>query len=213
MLACIMYWLGLTAPRTLVLHATAVCARWRRVLKDVSCRLRLSFRFASRRRVGAMQSGCVRDMSVLATEYNLLSDRSLGAMLDRFGGVEGLLLFGCSRLTDSGLALIATQCPRLTWLSLATCGKRITDKGLRVLASACRELSFLDVSKLTEISFGGLQHVGEACPKLRIVAAADMPVASRRVLSGLLPRRVRVVTKHNEVLALRRHYMSLLVAV
>eukprot|EP00035_Acanthoeca_spectabilis_P028384 m.470441 g.470441 ORF g.470441 m.470441 type:complete len:257 (-) comp29784_c0_seq1:92-862(-) len=202
-------WVGALDSRTMILYLGGVCKQWQAVLRHPACRVRLSFRFGVRRRSGGlMQTRHLNDMSVLVTEYNALHDSALVMMLRRFGGVEGLMLFGCNQLTDAGLRAVADTCPNLEWLCLASCGRKITDVGLNTVASACSRIRFLDVTKLSEISFEGLAIVCDKCPHLRLLAAVGATPGQRGALRTLLPTRVHLLTQHRQTLTLRQTYLE-----
>jgi hypothetical protein len=191
--------------RTLVLHCPAVCRRWRDVLQSRGCRVKLNFRFAMRERADPHGGDGEVDTSVLATEHNVLTDAALGAMLGRFGGVDGLMLFGCNRLSDAGVAVLSAACPGLVWLCLASCGKGVTDVGLEAVSRGCPRLAFLDITKLTALSFDALEAVVRGCRGLKTLGAVGVP--AKREVKRLLGPTTRLVTANSDLLHMRTVYL------
>lgn len=60
-------------------------------------------------------------------------------------GLQKLVLNGCPRLTDRGLAIVARTCPQLSRLEIQHC-VNITNGGLMDLVTKCRMLDHLDVT-------------------------------------------------------------------
>ena len=60
-------------------------------------------------------------------------------------GLDKLVLNGCSRLTDRGLAMVARTCPQLSRLEIQHC-VNITNGGLMDLVTKCQMLDHLDVT-------------------------------------------------------------------
>ena len=60
-------------------------------------------------------------------------------------GLEKLVLNGCERLTDRGLAIVARTCPNLSRLEIQHC-VNITSGGLMDLVTKCQMLDHLDVT-------------------------------------------------------------------
>ena len=90
---------------------------------------------------------------VLFTGETLDADRALKMvfqLLTRNGvtvsaTVENIILSGCSRLTDRGLAIVARRCPALKHLNIQHCSN-VTNGGLLDLTSRCSTLNHLDVT-------------------------------------------------------------------
>lgn len=66
-------------------------------------------------------------------------------------GLEKLVLNGCERLTDRGLAIVARTCPNLSRLEIQHC-VNITSGGLMDLVTKCQMLDHLDVTGCHMIS-------------------------------------------------------------
>ena len=60
-------------------------------------------------------------------------------------GLDKLVLNGCSRLTDRGLAMVARTCPQMSRLEIQHC-VNITNGGLMDLVTKCQMLDHLDVT-------------------------------------------------------------------
>ena len=83
----------------------------------------------------------------LKTIFRLLSRNPAGRP-----GLSKLVLNGCTRLTDRGLAIVARTCPNLSRLEIQHC-VNITSGGLMDLVTKCQMLDHLDVTGKTQISF------------------------------------------------------------
>ena len=79
----------------------------------------------------------------LKTIIRLLS-RNAGLPNKQYSLVS-LVLNGCQRLTDRGLAIVARRCPHLTKLEIQYC-INITNGGLMDLMTKCPLLDQLDVT-------------------------------------------------------------------
>lgn len=79
----------------------------------------------------------------LKTIFRLLSRNS--AATHKHHGLEKLVLNGCCRLTDRGLAIVARTCPNLGRLEIQHC-VNITSGGLMDLVTKCQMLDHLDVT-------------------------------------------------------------------
>merc|ERR1712223_1831506 len=66
-------------------------------------------------------------------------------------GLDKLVLNGCSRLTDRGLAMVTRTCPQLSRLEIQHC-VNITNGGLMDLVTKCQMLDHLDVTGCHMIS-------------------------------------------------------------
>ena len=75
----------------------------------------------------------------LKTIFRLLNRNGIKHSLDK------LVLNGCSRLTDRGLAMVARTCPQLSRLEIQHC-LNITNGGLMDLVTKCQLLDHLDVT-------------------------------------------------------------------
>ena len=92
---------------------------------------------------------------VLEGGYHLDTDLALKTiirLLSRNAGLpnkqhslNSLILNGCQRLTDRGLAIVARRCPHLTKLEIQYC-TNITNGGLMDLVTKCPLLDHLDVT-------------------------------------------------------------------
>ena len=76
----------------------------------------------------------------LKTIFRLLSRNPAGKH-----GLSKLVLNGCARLTDRGLAIVARTCPNLSRLEIQHC-VNITSGGLMDLVTKCQMLDHLDVT-------------------------------------------------------------------
>ena len=76
----------------------------------------------------------------LKTIFRLLSRNPAGKH-----GLSNLVLNGCARLTDRGLAIVARTCPNLSRLEIQHC-VNITSGGLMDLVTKCQMLDHLDVT-------------------------------------------------------------------
>ena len=76
----------------------------------------------------------------LKTIFRLLSRNPAGRP-----GLSKLVLNGCTRLTDRGLAIVARTCPNLSRLEIQHC-VNITSGGLMDLVTKCQMLDHLDVT-------------------------------------------------------------------
>lgn len=65
--------------------------------------------------------------------------------------VENIVLSGCSKLTDRGLAIVARRCPSLKMLHLQHC-INVTNGGLLDLTTRCASLNHLDVTGCPMVS-------------------------------------------------------------
>ena len=81
----------------------------------------------------------------LKTIVRLLSRNALTTVKQN---IQTLVLNGCQRLTDRGLAIVARTCPQLARLEIQNCAN-ITNGGLMDLVSKCVLLDHLDVSGKT----------------------------------------------------------------
>ena len=79
----------------------------------------------------------------LKTIIRLLS-RNAG-LPNKQHSLNSLILNGCQRLTDRGLAIVARRCPHLTKLEIQYCAN-ITNGGLMDLVTKCPMLDHLDVT-------------------------------------------------------------------
>ena len=79
----------------------------------------------------------------LKTIIRLLS-RNAG-LPNKQHSLNSLILNGCQRLTDRGLAIVARRCPHLTKLEIQYC-TNITNGGLMDLVTKCPMLDHLDVT-------------------------------------------------------------------
>lgn len=75
----------------------------------------------------------------LKTIFRLLSRNSVRH------GLKKLVLNGCVRLTDRGLAIVARTCPNLSRLEIQHC-VNITNGGLMDLVTKCSSIDHLDVT-------------------------------------------------------------------
>jgi hypothetical protein len=82
----------------------------------------------------------------LKTIIRLLSRNSVKHSLEK------LILTGCSRLTDRGLAIVARTCPNLFRLEIQHC-VNITNGGLMDLVTKCQMMDHLDVTGKNENPF------------------------------------------------------------
>jgi len=82
----------------------------------------------------------------LKTIFRLLSRNPAGRP-----GLSKLVLNGCARLTDRGLAIVARTCPNLSRLEIQHC-VNITSGGLMDLVTKCQMLDHLDVTGCHMIS-------------------------------------------------------------
>lgn len=65
--------------------------------------------------------------------------------------VEKITLNGCSRLTDTGISIIARRCPELRCLEIRGCGN-VTNAGVCELVSKCHNLEKLDITGCYQIT-------------------------------------------------------------
>ena len=82
----------------------------------------------------------------LKTVFRLLArNAASGGKQQLLPSLESIVLGGCERLTDRGLARIARRCPQLRHLELQHC-VNVTNGGLMDLVTKCTFLDHLDVS-------------------------------------------------------------------
>ena len=185
---------------TLMVSVPRVCRQWRNVCKSPLCRVKLSLRPWLR----SGQNPNQRADGGPATEYVPVTDASLARGLAGFGGVAGLMLFGCVRLTNTSLATIGRLCPKLDWLSLGACGKNLTE--LRHLADGCPALRWLEVTRLVDLAEADVAPLVR-CEQLRHLVwhGLSAKTAKDHILP-LLPRGC-VVVRTGDLLTLRWRYL------
>ena len=90
---------------------------------------------------------CSIDLSYLAINSVKAKDETLALMSKRniFKYVQELNLNSWSKLTNSGLEIIANHCVALQSINLSKCG-RITSKGVSLIATHCSKLTSINLS-------------------------------------------------------------------
>lgn len=123
-----------------------------------------------------------------------VTDSEIGLLAAKFGAhLHDLDMAGCRRVTDVGLAMLASRCLNMRMLNLSGCNN-ITDQGLRELSKHCNELQTLYIASCRKVTCQGLACLAEGCPKLQdlIFNARTWINHEPAILNDLLARSPRL---------------------
>jgi hypothetical protein len=120
----------------------------------------------------------------LALSHGSLSDASLQSVA-MCTHMEELALHGCSRITNSGLNLIATGCVYLRFISLSFCD-HVSDSGVISLALGCPRLVKVRLDRCRLLSNPSVRALCQYCPKLRHLSLQYCIKLSDNVFQHLL---------------------------
>ncbi|RYG70007.1 hypothetical protein EON64_01315 [archaeon] len=90
--------------------------------------------------------------------------------------LQSLKIRQCLLLTDLAICYIADSL-WLESLDISGCS-RITDSGIEVLAGACSGLQYLHMNKLKLVSITSLKYVEQSCKGLRLLQCRDCPLVN-----------------------------------
>jgi len=123
----------------------------------------ISFRLEMERVVDdAMDGDQVDPNAIIGTATDM-------QMLPLSKGVTSLKKFdvwGCSKITDVGIAKVAAGQPSLRALCIARC-TRVTDQGFLALLERCAAARAVDICGCTQITEASVTKIFGTCPKLR----------------------------------------------
>lgn len=123
-------------------------------------------------------------LKALVLSHGNLSDMSLQSVA-MCNHMEELALHGCSRISNSGLALIATGCVHLRFISLSYCD-HVSDSGVMSLALGCPRLLKVRLDGCRLLSNPSVRALCQNCPKLRHLSLQYCVKLSDNVFQHLL---------------------------
>jgi hypothetical protein len=82
--------------------------------------------------------------------------------------LKRLLLCECHGVSDTGLAVIAENCPQLEDINLSG-ANGFSDEGVHVLAMLCAKLKSIELSRCDQLGDGALSAVGTYCSQLESI--------------------------------------------
>ncbi|KAL3696188.1 hypothetical protein R1sor_010264 [Riccia sorocarpa] len=124
------------------------------------------------------------NLKSLVLSFARLTDKALRS-ISVLHQLQELALHECNRISNSGLAMIATGCPQLRFVSLSFC-KEIGDAGVVALAEGCPHLLKVRFDGCRRLSNPSVRALCRSAPRLRYLSMNQCPKLSDVVFQHLL---------------------------
>ena len=134
-------------------------------------------------RLDGLGAGCQRLTSLSVALCKGLGDTAIGEACCGLAGLQRLNLTGTA-IGDTGVAMVAQQCPDLRWFNCTRC-LQLGDDGAIILALKCAELTSLYLARCTGVSDTALEVISEWITGLRELHLAGCAAVSDRGIAAL----------------------------